>query len=155
MADKEKDGKPAMMLLLPYSAAVWWAPRNNTIARAMRSFGDWWLRRGDLNKAFQTFIAGLERQGHDWEKLAYDAMVFGATKYAEHNYISDGGLPYSDIASAFMRHMLKAGRHPESTASDSHLLHLAHAMADLHMLVTYEALKVGVDDRPVVPGVSQ
>jgi hypothetical protein len=61
-------------------------------------------------------------------------LAFGAEKYAEHNWISGGGLNLSRLVAATERH-LAAWKQGEETDSDSGLSHLAHALCNLVFLM--------------------
>jgi hypothetical protein len=71
-------------------------------------------------------------------------LSFGADKYGTHNWRS--GLTYSRLLSASMRHINSFNKgidiDPESGIS-----HLAHAACNLLMLIEYQALDLGKDDR--------
>jgi len=71
-------------------------------------------------------------------------LTFGATKYGAHNWRS--GLQYSRLLSASMRH-INAFNGGVDIDPESGISHLAHAACNLLMLIEFEALGLGEDDR--------
>ncbi len=78
------------------------------------------------------------------------AMGFGATKYAPWDFMK--GMDWSRPYSSAQRH-LSAWNAGENLNTESSLNHLAHAIANLLILLTFVLLNLGVDDR-WKPGVS-
>ena len=69
---------------------------------------------------------------------------FGADKYGDHNWRA--GLKWSRLAGATLRHVT-AWISGETNDPESGLNHLAHAACNLLMLIEYDALDLGEDDR--------
>lgn len=71
-------------------------------------------------------------------------LQYGATKYASHNW--RGGLAWSRVYAAVMRHLLKwnAG---QTVDEETGLNHLAHAMCGIAFLLEYAKTKPELDDR--------
>ena len=73
-------------------------------------------------------------------------LTFGATKYGPHNWRN--GLDYSRLLSATQRHI---NQYNSARCSDqdneSGISHLAHAACNLLMLIEFETLGMGNDDR--------
>lgn len=82
----------------------------------------------------------------DYEVMAEiaDAFAFGLTKYKPHNW--KGGIAYSRLFAACMRH-LAAWWQGEERASDSGIHHLAHAGANIVMMLWHVKYKPELDDR--------
>lgn len=70
-------------------------------------------------------------------------LTYGEKKYAAHNW--RGGLAYSRVMDAVMRHLL-AYNGGEKIDPESGLSHLAHAMCGLMFLIEYEMTGIGEDD---------
>jgi len=70
---------------------------------------------------------------------------FGAKKYGDMNWAVDGGLEYSRLYGAVLRHVF-AWYSGEDTDPESGLPHLHHAMCGLAMLADSKTNK---DDRPI------
>lgn len=96
---------------------------------------------------------------HDTEKTRLDlihpefieqlgrALTFGAKKYSPTNYLK--GLNYSQLYAAIQRH-LNAWRAKEDNDPESGLSHLAHAGADIMMLLVLVSKgDPALDDREV------
>ena len=85
---------------------------------------------------------------HDGDKIQMDllpplaleataaVLTFGATKYARGNFLK--GIDYSRLYAATQRH-LNAWAKGETLDHESGITHLAHAVADLMMLIHFEA----------------
>lgn len=73
-----------------------------------------------------------------------NVMTHGAGKYGPHNWRA--GMDWSRLLSAAMRHMAQWNE-GESIDEESGLNHLAHAAANLLMLLEYEIKSLGKDDR--------
>lgn len=71
-------------------------------------------------------------------------IMFGASKYSERNW--EGGMSYSRLFSACMRHMWAWWR-GNDIDEESGMSHLCHACTCIVYLITYEERKVGEDDR--------
>lgn len=71
-------------------------------------------------------------------------LTFGANKYGAHNWRS--GIQYSRLLSATMRH-LNSFNSGNDLDGESGISHLAHAACNLLMLIEYQTLKLGKDDR--------
>ena len=71
-------------------------------------------------------------------------LTFGANKYGAHNWRR--GLTYSRLVSATMRH-LNSWNSGTDIDPESGISHLAHAACNLLMLIEYEKLGLGKDDR--------
>lgn len=71
----------------------------------------------------------------------------GQKKYAARNW--EKSMPWATVYACMFRHMLKwfAG---EDKDNESGLPHLWHVLANAAFLVTYEARRIGTDDRPRV-----
>ncbi|MBV6514176.1 MAG: hypothetical protein FMNOHCHN_03766 [Ignavibacteriaceae bacterium] len=82
------------------------------------------------------------------EALIHEAYAYmdGLKKYGRYEYRQNGGLEYSRLTSAVMRHIL-AWLHGEEYAPDSGVHHLGHARAGLGMLLDYLENGIGIDDR--------
>jgi hypothetical protein len=79
-------------------------------------------------------------------------MAYGAEKYGEHNWSEHAGRwAWTQLVASSMRHIY-AWLRREDLDKESGLPHLAHAMANLAMLLDLVLLKQGKDDRnPVYP----
>ena len=77
--------------------------------------------------------------------LAED-LTFGAKKYARTNW--EKGMDWSRVINSAMRHF-EAWRDPNQPDVDPEtgFSHLAHLLTNISFLLTYEARKVGNDDR--------
>lgn len=75
-----------------------------------------------------------------------EAMVmgFGEKKYGSYNWL--GGMAWSRLVAAAMRH-LQAWHSGESLDPETGISHLAHCRCCLGMLMGYEAYGLGEDDR--------
>jgi hypothetical protein len=71
-------------------------------------------------------------------------MGYGATKYGEHNWRT--GMGWLRLVNACFRHLIAwvSGEHKDP---ETGLSHLAHAAANILMLLDYELLNLGKDDR--------
>lgn len=78
-------------------------------------------------------------------------MTFGAKKYAPNNW--RGGMPFSRLFSALMRH-LWAYWHGEENDAETGLSHLAHAGCCLMFLLWHKNHRPDLDDR-FIPGVQE
>lgn len=74
-------------------------------------------------------------------------MGYGAKKYGRHNYL--GGMAHSRLMAACLRH-LAAYNDGESIDSESGINHLAHAAANINMLLDFLSKGIGIDDRYIV-----
>jgi len=72
------------------------------------------------------------------------AMGFGEKKYGSYNWL--GGMAWSRLVAAAMRHLL-AWHGGESSDPETGLSHLAHCRCCLGMLMGYESYGLGDDDR--------
>ena len=75
-----------------------------------------------------------------------DVLTFGAQKYDSHNWRSDGGLEWSRLYGASLRHLL-AHMNGEDTDEETGLSHLDHALCCIMFLSEYEKTANGKDDR--------
>ena len=77
-------------------------------------------------------------------------LTYGAAKYRPHNW--RGGMPWSEIADALLRHVT-AFLGGEDRDPESGELHMAHALCNAMFLVAYQVRGAGTDDRwrPPVP----
>ena len=91
----------------------------------------------------------------DWAILPIGAseeiikvFQFGAEKYARGNFLEGDGLQYTRVLNSLLRHTYAFMR-GEDTDPESGLPHLAHAGANIYMLLSYELNKAGRtnDDR--------
>ena len=91
----------------------------------------------------------------DWAILPIGAseeiirvFQFGAEKYARGNFLHGEGLNYTRVLNSLLRHTYAFMR-GEDTDPESGLSHLAHAGANIYMLLSYELDKAGRinDDR--------
>lgn len=91
----------------------------------------------------------------DWAILPIGAsqeiikvFEFGAKKYARGNFLEGDGLQYSRVLNSLLRHTY-AFMQGEDTDPESGLSHLAHAGANVYMLLAYELNKANRtnDDR--------
>ena len=91
----------------------------------------------------------------DWAILPIGAseeiirvFQFGARKYARGNFLEGSGLEYTRVLNSLLRHTYAFMR-GEDTDPESGLSHLAHAGANIYMLLSYELDKAGRinDDR--------
>ena len=73
-----------------------------------------------------------------------EVLTFGAKKYEAHNW--RGGLEYSRVLGAAMRHLL-AYNDGEDKDPESGLSHLAHLGCCVLFLLEQEAKGTGLDDR--------
>lgn len=71
-------------------------------------------------------------------------FTFGAAKYDEHNWRK--GFKYVRVASAILRHIF-AWLGGEDLDKESGISHLAHAVAGLMFLISFQKTNSGVDDR--------
>lgn len=86
-----------------------------------------------------------------WSLLPLDAVrkilevfMFGAKKYGDKNWL--GGMKWSRLYEACLRHLTSFfGK--EDSDEESKLPHLAHAGCCILMLLTYQLLNLGEDDR--------
>lgn len=72
-------------------------------------------------------------------------LTMGARKYGEHNWRK--GMAWSRLFGAIKRH-LSAMWQGEDVDPESGLLHAAHAACGTLMLLVYQLLGMGTDDRP-------
>lgn len=77
-------------------------------------------------------------------KAEADALSYGAAKYGKNNYKK--GMDWCRVIDACMRHLV-AFNSKEDIDSESGLSHLAHAKANLAILIYYYENKVGMDNR--------
>lgn len=91
----------------------------------------------------------------DWAILPIGAsqeiikvFEFGAQKYARGNFLEGDGLAYTRVLNSLLRHTYSFMQ-GEDTDPESGLSHLAHAGANIYMLLSYELNKAGRnnDDR--------
>lgn len=91
----------------------------------------------------------------DWAILPIGAseeiikvFQFGAEKYARGNFLDGEGLAYTRVLNSLLRHTYAFMR-GEDTDPESGLSHMAHAGANVYMLLSYELNKAGRtnDDR--------
>jgi hypothetical protein len=89
-----------------------------------------------------------------WHLAPWDAfraivkvLAYGANKYSARNWESHGGMKWSRLYSALMRHMT-AWWEGEDKDSDTGMSHLWHAGCCITFLIAYELRGLGVDDRP-------
>lgn len=77
-----------------------------------------------------------------------EVFTYGAKKYDARNW--ERGFDWGRIYGALQRHLMAwwAG---EDMDKETGYSHLAHAGCDLLMLLTYEILGAGTDDRPSTP----
>lgn len=75
-----------------------------------------------------------------------EVLSHGAAKYGRHNWRFAGGLAWSRLVAALLRHLL-AWQRGEDKDGDSGLPHLAHAACCALMLCEYQATGGGTDDR--------
>lgn len=75
-----------------------------------------------------------------------EVLSHGAAKYGRHNWRSAGGLTWSRLTAALLRHLL-AWQRGEDRDGDSGLPHLAHVACCALMLCEYQVAGGGVDDR--------
>lgn len=73
-------------------------------------------------------------------------LTYGATKYPAHNWREAGGLAWSRVYDAAMRHMLAFNR-GEDLDPESGLPHIDHALCCMAFLSTYQKTATGTDDR--------
>lgn len=73
-----------------------------------------------------------------------DVFEFGSKKYGDYNWFK--GFPYLDLFNAAQRHLL-AWLDGEDYAEDSGLHHLAHAAANMHMLLELLKTHPELDNR--------
>jgi hypothetical protein len=80
-------------------------------------------------------------------------MAYGAEKYGEHNWSEHAGRwAWTQLVASALRHIY-AWMRGEDLDKESGLSHLAHALANLAMLLDLVLLKLGKDDRnPVYTG---
>ena len=71
-------------------------------------------------------------------------MAFGAKKYGVYNWLD--GMEWSRLVGAVMRHVL-AWHGGEDLDPETGASHLAHARCCLAMLMGYQELSIGEDDR--------
>ena len=149
MATKHDAGKPDLIKLNPCSLAVLADIRRMSHAgSAIRAFWWWWTGRG--RTGLRDALAHLCSSGTSRPFThIFRVMEKGAEVYGWDNYLEDGGLAYSRLASAFLRHVEAYIADPNARSDDFCLPHLDHALACLHMLVTYTELGMtDNDDRP-------
>lgn len=77
-----------------------------------------------------------------------DVFTYGAKKYAPDNWRK--GMNWSRLYAAAQRH-LNTFWSGDSIDYESHLNHIAHACANLLMLLDYYECDEGTDDRPKYP----
>lgn len=70
----------------------------------------------------------------------------GTVEYTRYNWLEDGGLQWSRLAAALLRHAFRwlAG---QDTDPDSGLPHIAHVACCALMLCEYSERSCGIDDR--------
>ena len=73
-----------------------------------------------------------------------DVLTAGAVKYGEHNWRH--GMDWSRVYGAAQRHML-AFWGGDDIDEESGMPHLWHALTNMAFLVSYQAMRVGRDDR--------
>ncbi len=73
-------------------------------------------------------------------------LAYGANKYGDQNWRNNGGLDWSRPLAAAYRHLL-AWQGGQDLDDESGLLHLAHAMCNLMMLLDYGLTGNGSDNR--------
>jgi hypothetical protein len=102
-------------------------------------------------------VSGTKADGgkRPWALLPWDAagsvvdvLRFGASKYAERNW--EGGITYSRLYSATLRHLEAWWQRREDTDPETGISHLAHAACNVLFLVAYElrGMREKWDDRP-------
>jgi len=74
-------------------------------------------------------------------------MTHGAQKYGARNFLEGGGLAFSRLSDAMLRHFTAFWKRDEIDG-ESGLNHLAHAMCCLGMMLEYIKRGKGIDDRP-------
>lgn len=75
------------------------------------------------------------------------ALGVGVSKYSKHNYINSGGLAYSRLADAALRHIFKFLGGVDFDEDHPELHSLGCAMAELSMLIHLIDENKGIDDR--------
>lgn len=100
------------------------------------------LRQGDKFDSGKPQMRFLTKEFLEGTALA---QTYGSKKYGPWNF--QKGLEYSAMYDAAIRHMM-AWFHAEATDPESGYSHLAHAAANLNMLMWMEANKPEMDDRP-------
>ena len=95
---------------------------------------------------------------YDSEKLRYDllstpamdsfvsVLTYGAKKYADFNWLNNGGLQYTRVIGALLRHTFAILR-GEDLDVESNLPHAAHAMCCCMFLLHFTLTKTGIDNR--------
>ena len=73
-----------------------------------------------------------------------EVLTFGANKYGDRNW--EKGISWGRVYAALLRHLLSwwSGKGGDK---ETGLSHLAHAMACITFLITYEKRNIGDDDR--------
>ena len=96
-------------------------------------------RKNDTGKARMDLIPPEAIQA-----LA-DVLTMGAAKYADRNW--EKGFAWGRSIAALLRH-LWAWIGGEDTDPESGLSHMAHVLSNAAFLCTFEARRIGTDDRP-------
>ncbi len=73
-------------------------------------------------------------------------LTYGAKKYAPNNWRNGGGLAFTRVIGATLRHVF-AFAGGEDVDPETNLPHIAHAMCCCMFLLEYVLLKRGIDDR--------
>ena len=125
------------------------------------------IERDEVREALYTWWwHGVEPVADFWEDFAVsdvwaDTLVcvtrvaeFGATKYADHNWLEGPHFRYSQLAGSMLRHRIAhmkaqvgAGEYVDAESGLPHLWHEAWGVYAIH---TYIKFGLGVDDRPKI-----
>lgn len=116
------------------NAEAAYAPANDNYTIAMEA------KKNDMDKPDLTLIPRVAL----WEEAK--AMMYGAKLYGRHNYRLGGGLDWHRLSAAALRH-LTSWNDGEDTDPESGLSHLAHARANLGMLMQLIDDHLGQDCR--------
>lgn len=112
------------------------------------------------NIVAETF-APLEAKKFDagklrWALLPWDAvgevvkvLMYGAKKYGPWNWCSHGGMDWTRLSDASIRHVIAWQQGQDNDEDESGLPHLAHAACGLLFLLAYSLRGIGKDDRHV------
>lgn len=110
--------------------------------------------RGSMGEVMEQAVK-FDQNKVDWSILPIGAsediirvFEFGAKKYARGNFLEGEGLAYTRVLNSLLRHVYAFMR-GEDVDPESGLSHMAHAGANVYMLLAYENSKAGRanDDR--------
>jgi hypothetical protein len=106
------------------------------------------FNRPNVSEGADTLVRPIEAQRFDegktnWSLMPFEAveevnkvLEFGANKYSEWNFTSNGGMKHSRILNSCLRHIFAYMRGQDNDP-ESGLSHLAHAGCNIMFLLYY------------------